>query len=195
MMACQTPSPRPVPGDIDQPCTNSGPQPVKLTIRLQEQECHHDTTLDISWRLPMPPATQRVFCNMLRPVDLWRTVAMLQSGSTCCLPLSLPVCNVLWWTETLIAHVRSRPHVCCGLRVHVCGGLRLREPTVVSTPCTCMRCGNTDRNLSTLHRNAILAPQRKLSRHCHLTVTARNLHETAHRLHSLAATQPQQADP
>ena len=119
-IACQTLSPRPVPGDTDQPCTNSGPQPMKLTIRFQEQDCHHDTTLGISWRLPMPPATQRVFCNMLRPVDLWRTVAMLLSGSRCCLALSVPVCHVLWWTETLIAHVRWRPHVGRGLRVHVC---------------------------------------------------------------------------
>ena len=120
MMACQTQSPRPVPGDTDQPCTNSGPQPMRLTIRFQEQECHHDTTLGISGRLPMPSATQRVFCSMLRPENLWRTVAMLQSGSRCCLPLSMPVCNVLWWAETLIAHLRWRPHVCCGLGLHVC---------------------------------------------------------------------------
>ena len=188
MMACQTQSPRPVPGDTDQPCTNSGPQPMRLTIRFQEQECHHDTTLGISGRLPMPSATQRVFCSMLRPENLWRTVAMLQSGSRCCLPLSMPVCNVLWWAETLIAHVRRRPHVCCGLRVHVCVvDCDSASPPSWGTPGTCMGCGNTDRNLSTLHRNAILALDKKLSRHCHLTVTGRNLHETAQRQHSLAA--------
>ena len=151
MMACQTLSPRPVPGDTDQPCTNSGPQPMKLTIRFQEGECHHDTTLGISGRLPMPSATQRVFCSMLRPENLWRTVAMLQSGSRCCLPLSLPVCNVLWWTETLTAHLRWRPHVCCGLRVHVCvvdcdsasppSWARLAHACAVATPTeTCRRC-------------------------------------------------------
>ena len=135
MMACQTLSPRPVPGDTDQPCTNSGPQPMKLTIRFQEQECHHDTTLGISGRLPMPSATQRVFCSMLRPEDLWRTVAMLQSGSRCCLPLSMPV--------------RRRPHVCCGLRVHVVdcdtasppSWARLAPACAVATPTeTCRRC-------------------------------------------------------